>query len=60
MWLKMKSEKIDIRPDCDQIIKSKQFWATDLNDIKVNVQLNEYFKVQSIDAFFINTLFNKN
>jgi hypothetical protein len=48
----MKSIKIEIRPDCDQILSSKQFWAIDFNEFKNDIQLKEYSDVQSIDESF--------
>jgi hypothetical protein len=48
----MKSINIEIRPDCDQILRSKQFWAIDFNEFKNDIQLKEYSEVQSIDESF--------
>jgi hypothetical protein len=52
IFTEMKSINIEIRPDCDQILRSKQFWAIDFNEFKNDIQLKEYSEVQSIDESF--------
>jgi hypothetical protein len=52
MFNEMKSINIEIRPDCDQILRSKQFWAIHFKEFKNDIQLKEYSEVQSIDESF--------
>jgi hypothetical protein len=52
MFHEMMSINIEIRPDCDQIIRSKRSWAIGFNEFKNNLQLKEYSEVQSIDESF--------
>ncbi len=49
---KMKSENIEIRPSCDQILRSKQKWSTNLDDFKDYIQSERCFEYQSIEVSF--------